>query len=295
MTTRTHIPGDPWLYYKIYCGEKTADRLLVDVIHPLMEAVQKEGWVSHWFFIRYSDPLPHLRLRMYVVDPKHLGVLILRLHQALQPWVQNDTVHHLSIDTYQRELERYGLEHMELVEQLLAIDSVHTLRLLAWESDETTRLYYALLNMQHTLQAFQIPEGHLPQLIEGNAAAFKNEFRAQTKTNQQLKEKFKLHRQSLMGYLADPPQPATPLTEILQQKRAADQPVVAQLLLTPHKVPLTELLSSLLHMQLNRIFYNKQRQYEMLCYDFLARWYAYKPYVPSLDPTNTNHSRLSKI
>ena len=295
MTTRTHIPGDPWLYYKIYCGEKTADRLLVDVIHPLMEAVQKEGWVSHWFFIRYSDPLPHIRLRMYVVDPEHLGVLILRLHQALQPWVQNDTVHQLSIDTYQRELERYGVEHMELVEQLFAIDSVHTLRLLAWESDETTRLYYALLNMQHTLQAFQLPEGHLPQLIEGNAAAFKNEFRAQTKTNQQLKEKFKLHRQSLMGYLSDPPQPATPLTEILQQKRAADQPVVAQLLLTPHSVPLTDLLSSLLHMQLNRIFYNRQRQYEMLCYDFLARWYAYKPYVPSLDPTNTNHSRLSKI
>lgn len=295
MTTRTHIPGDSWLYYKIYCGEKTADRLLVDVIHPLMEAVQKEGWVSHWFFIRYSDPLPHIRLRMYVVDPEHLGVLILRLHQALQPWVQNDTVHHLSIDTYQRELERYGVEHMELVEQLFAIDSVHTLRLLAWESDETTRLYYALLNMQHTLQAFQLPEGHLPQLIEGNAAAFKNEFRAQTKTNQQLKEKFKLHRQSLMGYLADPPQPATPLTEILLQKRAADQPVVAQLLLTPHSVPLTELLSSLLHMQLNRIFYNRQRQYEMLCYDFLARWYAYKPYIPSLDPTNENLSTLSKI
>jgi thiopeptide-type bacteriocin biosynthesis protein len=290
MITRTHIPGDTWLYYKIYSGEKTADRLLIEVMHPLMETLQKEGLVSHWFFIRYNDPLPHIRLRMYVAHPEHLGVLILRLHQALQPWVQNDTIHHLNIDTYQRELERYGVAHMELVEQLFAIDSVHTLRLLAWDADETTRLYYALLNMHQTLHAFQLPEAQLLQLIAQSTTAFKAEFKANKKTNQQLNEKFKMHRQSLMGYLAEPPQPASPLTEILQRKRAADQPVIAQLLTTPSNVPLSNLLNSLLHMQLNRIFYNRQRQYEMLCYDFLARWYAYTPYLPAHDSTN-----LSKI
>jgi thiopeptide-type bacteriocin biosynthesis protein len=295
MITRTHIPGDTWLYYKIYSGEKTADRLLIEVIHPLMETLQKEGLVSLWFFIRYNDPLPHIRLRMYVAHPEHLGVLILRLHQALQPWVQNDTIHYLSIDNYQRELERYGVAHMELVEQLFAIDSVHTLRLLAWDADESTRLYYALVNMHQTLHAFQLPEAQLLQLIAQSTTAFKAEFKANKKTNQQLNEKFKMHRQSLMGYLAEPPQPVSPLTEILQRKRAADQPVIAQLLTTPSNVPLSNLLNSLLHMQLNRIFYNRQRQYEMLCYDFLARWYAYKPYQPANDHTNENHSSLSKI
>jgi len=43
---RTFIPGDEWLYYKLYCGKKTADYILIDVIKPITEKLLSEGLIN---------------------------------------------------------------------------------------------------------------------------------------------------------------------------------------------------------------------------------------------------------
>ncbi|WP_392348660.1 lantibiotic dehydratase C-terminal domain-containing protein [uncultured Polaribacter sp.] len=50
---RTFVIGDKWLYYKIYCGVKTADMLLLEVIKPLTEQLIEEKIIDKWFFIGY--------------------------------------------------------------------------------------------------------------------------------------------------------------------------------------------------------------------------------------------------
>ena len=65
---KTFVVGDKWLYYKIYCGVTTADTILLKVIKPLTEELLALKKIKKWFFIRYSDPKPHLRFRVELIN-----------------------------------------------------------------------------------------------------------------------------------------------------------------------------------------------------------------------------------
>jgi len=54
MIQRKFLLGDAWLYYKIYCGARTADMLLTDMIAPLVAELKKQELIEKWFFIRYN-------------------------------------------------------------------------------------------------------------------------------------------------------------------------------------------------------------------------------------------------
>ena len=80
---RTFIIGEEWLYYKIYCGNRTSDTILIDVIKPLTESLLKEKIIDKWFFIRYSDPENHLRVRFHCSNISKLGLIIEKLKEAI--------------------------------------------------------------------------------------------------------------------------------------------------------------------------------------------------------------------
>ena len=62
---RSFMPGDEWLYFKIYTGTKTADAILTNIIKPITEKLIKNNIIDQWFFIRYNDPKNHLRIRFH--------------------------------------------------------------------------------------------------------------------------------------------------------------------------------------------------------------------------------------
>ncbi len=61
---RVFGPGSHWLYFKLFADFEGHDRLLVRDIAPLLGEVG----ALDWFFVRYKDPQPHLRLRMSIAD-----------------------------------------------------------------------------------------------------------------------------------------------------------------------------------------------------------------------------------
>ena len=128
---RDFVIGTEWLYYKIYCGYGTADRLLVEIIGPLSKAMKATGVVDNWFFIRYADPNPHIRWRLHFVDLSNLGNVELNIAKSLEPYLDAKLVNKIQIDTYMREMERYGESTMELCEQLFGFDSEMTTSMLA--------------------------------------------------------------------------------------------------------------------------------------------------------------------
>jgi len=73
---RTFILGEEWLYYKIYCGAKTADLLLTDTLRPLLNRLTATNQINQWFFIRYTDPENHIRLRLHFNDIETMGWVI---------------------------------------------------------------------------------------------------------------------------------------------------------------------------------------------------------------------------
>jgi len=63
---KTFIPGSEWVYFKLYTGTKTADMILKNEIYEYVNGLLKNDSINQWFFIRYSDPDFHLRLRLHL-------------------------------------------------------------------------------------------------------------------------------------------------------------------------------------------------------------------------------------
>jgi lantibiotic biosynthesis protein len=122
--SRLKAPGSDWLYLKLYAPPSLHDDLIRGPLCELARAALQGGLADRWFFIRYADPEPHLRLRFHgppaALWPRLLGD-ILTWSQGL---VDNDLVSRFSLETYEREIERYGGEDaVDEAETLFCADS----------------------------------------------------------------------------------------------------------------------------------------------------------------------------
>ncbi|MEM9490456.1 MAG: lantibiotic dehydratase, partial [Myxococcota bacterium] len=121
---RRFTPGSSWLYAKLYCGSSTADEVVRQAIAPLSRQLLAEGIADSWFFIRYSDPDWHVRVRWRGAPESLTATALPALHRAIDPLVAAGQVWRMQLDTYERETERYGGERgIELAEQYFWIDS----------------------------------------------------------------------------------------------------------------------------------------------------------------------------
>lgn len=275
--------GSEWLYYKIYCGVKTADKLLSECIKPLTEQLLQNGLADRFFFIRYSDPDLHIRLRFHIGNPAHLGKVIGLVHEALSPWIDQGSVNKLQTESYKRELERYRPHLVEQAESLFFIDSICTLRMLdliEGEEGEHFRWLFGLRSVDEMLNVFEYGPDDKLRLLERLKDNFTNEHGGSKGLKQQLNNKYRNVRQPMEEILnreLDRESRIGPLIELLAWKHGQVRPVAAQILAAhkndPQGTDLDALMSSYLHMMLNRIFKSRQRTYEMVIYDLLHRYY----------------------
>ena len=117
-------PGSEWLYVKLYCGEASQDELIAGPLRSYCQRILSEGMAARWFFLRDTDPDPHLRIRFYGAP----DVLIARVMPDLFSWasglVLDQVIHRFMVDTYDREIERYGgPEGIAVAEKIFHLDS----------------------------------------------------------------------------------------------------------------------------------------------------------------------------
>ena len=115
---RIFIPGSRWLFFKLYTGTQSADILLTRHIGPFVRRLRENGAIDDFFFIRYTDPLFHLRLRLHLPDTSRYGEVFGAFYETFQPCVESRLVTTIACDTYVREVERYGGEAIEPTERL---------------------------------------------------------------------------------------------------------------------------------------------------------------------------------
>jgi thiopeptide-type bacteriocin biosynthesis protein len=121
---RFRPPGSDWLYTKLYCPPSSEDDALLETSQYFCRDLIDSGDADSWFFVRYADPEPHLRLRFHG-DP---AVLIGSVAQRLCSWatrlVERELCGRFSLDTYEREVERYGgMDGIAFAEKIFAADS----------------------------------------------------------------------------------------------------------------------------------------------------------------------------
>jgi lantibiotic biosynthesis protein len=289
---RNFLPGSEWFFAKIYASPSNADRLLLEVIKPLVEKIMAAGEADGWFFIRYADPHWHLRLRFHG-DPATLAARVLpALWQALEENRQEGKVWRMQLDTYEREIERYGgLEGVRVAERLFQLDSELVLELLASISDRlgsNLRWQMAFTTVDRLLTGLGFDLDARRNLMNQAGKFQEKNQGANQAYRKQLSEKFRKERATLESLLNEavahgntaavefPPTAqaaldrySRQLPEIHSQLQQAQKQ--GQLTRT-----LQELAGSYVHMHLNRIFRSAANAQEMVLYDFLARTYDSK-------------------
>jgi thiopeptide-type bacteriocin biosynthesis protein len=131
-TERLRPPGSDWLYVKLYCPPPLEDDVLIETTRHFCQPAADIGLFDQWFFIRYSDPEPHLRLRFHGRPAVLTGDLYPRLCAWGQQLIDRELCLGVSLDTYEREVERYGgAAGIGIAETIFAADSVAVVELLA--------------------------------------------------------------------------------------------------------------------------------------------------------------------
>ncbi|MDP3929602.1 MAG: lantibiotic dehydratase [Bacteroidota bacterium] len=280
---RNFEPYSEWVYYKIYTGTKTADKILIQHIDKITQTLSKEGVIKKWFFIRYADPKNHLRIRFLLSSSSSFNALNNLLQKILSPLVKNGLIWKIQIDTYQRELERYGHSSIELSEDYFHINSESVLSVLkAISTDETanTRFILGLLGVVKLYEAFGYTIQTALPLIEQGAKSFGNEFGIQR--SEALRDKIKDDYRKLLPEIekalnekSEDQVYSKAMTQFNRQIKLC-LPLLKQLQNTKHAKSIDELMPSYIHMFVNRFFTDNQRFHEMMIYQLLEKYYISK-------------------
>ncbi|SEJ50461.1 thiopeptide-type bacteriocin biosynthesis domain-containing protein [Dyadobacter sp. SG02] len=279
---RDFMTGSEWLYVKIYAGTRTADRLLTAVIKPLADRLMAESAIEKWFFIRYSDPDNHIRLRFYHSKDKSFWQTVLaELHRLMEPLLANGTVHKIQLDTYKRELERYGHHAFEETESIFFADSAATvgvLDTLSGDEGEHFRWLAGLRGVDMLLNDLGFTLEDKKIFAGQSQERFFREFRGGTDLNVQLNNKYRQHTDEIGSFLDPGDDSLNGIGDLITLFEERSARVVASLVaILPHReVSLYNLAGSLVHMFLNRLFVSQQREHELVVCHYLKKYYESK-------------------
>lgn len=285
MIGTMHIPGEKWLYLRIYTGCKTADTILGKTLNPLTRKLISEGIARKWFFIRYSDSDFHLRYRVEFQNEESCAEFIPRLNAELKNYINDGLVWKLEIGSYQPETKRYGSETIELAEELFHQDTEAFLEFMDYENgikDEDARWLYAMASIDSLLSDFNFQLNEKKDLLLHLSRIFGEEFGKDKHLAMQLSQKYRKHRDRINRLLNEKGGNNSVILNSLIKRSEMTRNTVNNILRMNTKdimePTLNDLLTSLIHMSLNRIFRNNNRLHEMVVYDLLFRYYKSKLY-----------------
>jgi thiopeptide-type bacteriocin biosynthesis protein len=286
---RSFMPGSEWLYAKLYCSPSHADRLLLELVQPLIKEVIGSGAADGWFFIRYSDPRWHLRLRLHG-NPAALSLHVLpRLGWLAGEQQRQGTLWRMQLDSYEREVERYGGPRgIAVAERLFQLDSELCLALLPLFSGEggaqlRWQLAFCGADLLFSSLGFTLEQKKAE--TERLARFREQEYQVDKLYKEQLARKFREQRQALAALLergkvdgknvlpAEAVAAFARFSAGLAPLRRQFQELEQSGKLTK---PLHEFVESFVHIHLNRMFRSSALTQETILYEFLTRTYAAK-------------------
>jgi thiopeptide-type bacteriocin biosynthesis protein len=269
--------GGEWAYFKWYCGETTAEHVLV-CVNDLTEPLLQDRLVTQWFFIRYNDGWPHIRIRFKLSDAAAWPAVTDRVQAFVSPWLAEERIWKTAMDTYEPERERYGDATMELSEELFRHDSEliqAALAIVRDGGDENLRWQLALAALARLLQDVGLDTEASWRLLDRWTAGLLGERKDPKATAKGLDRLFRERRgeidRALVGGAAlfggaGPSGPARWAEALEARSRAA------QALVSAHggHVPDTHVLS-FVHMSCNRLFIGQPREHELAVCWLLAK------------------------
>jgi lantibiotic biosynthesis protein len=266
---RNFLPGSDWLYLKLYCMPHAADRLLLELLKPLIRRYRQS--LRSWFFIRYADTAYHIRLRLEG-EPKQLAIILTELAKALNKSAVRPLLRDLQSDVYRRELERYGLAQIDLVEACFCAGSDWVVARLKAKAPPGRGIdMEACALVWLTVDRFLDGAGAAARFYQRMSESFALRHATDKAHRVSQDKKYRLLGRGLADCLAAPA-----LKELAASACTESWLVsVDRLAAATSRLGETDrmnLLADLVHMQVNRIFCSNQLRYEAMIYHFLAKY-----------------------
>ena len=241
---RLRPPGSEWLFVKLYAPRAVEEELIAGPLRSLGEFALAAGLAADWFFLRYSDPDPHLRIRFRGEPQTLLGQLLPQVCSQAAELIEAGTCTRFALDTYDRELERYGGEAATaLAEAVFGADSRAVADLLAAPLDRTA---VAVLSVDDLLAGLGL---ETPERVAW--------YREAVTSRHESGDEYRRRGGELRSLLGDPAAAEEPVRRVLAARRAALDPLAARLRALADEGqlgrPLTELCRSHVHLHCNRL------------------------------------------
>lgn len=281
---RSRTPGSDWLYLRLFCGPATADRVLIESLAEVIQELSADA-LRGWFFLRFDRPDWHLRLRLRGEEKWLLDKAFPALRKALEPWLDSGVIRKMSMDTYDREIERYGGEEgLEIAERWFHADSqaaLEILSLLKGASGQQYRWRIALLGTDRLLDDFGFSLREKLFTASELHRAQEREHQPNAALRRQLGRKMRTLREDVDVLLEGERSLAPPwlkaCLEILDRRSKLTQSLGRELEALEDSGRLSrnrmQIAASLAHLQQNRLLRSAQRRQELVLYDMLHRAY----------------------
>jgi len=278
-TIRRFAPGSEWLYLKIYTGIKTADIILEEVIKPLTEHLERENYISKWFFIRYNDPKSHIRVRFELINLKDNDAILTQIHESLKEFIASGEISNYVTDTYNREIERYGIKTMVFAEELFHKNSEFILECLQLDDEE--KIIATIFHIDQLLDKINLPVTEKLEWIKDFNLGFKKEFNANKKLNSQLDKKYRSFIPKYNDFLESNDYSGfrNTIASTIEESEITLKNIVSE----SDSNFLQTFFQSIFHMNINRMFVSNQRLFEMIIYDYLHRYYKKMVFQNKMD------------
>jgi thiopeptide-type bacteriocin biosynthesis protein len=141
-------PGSEWLFAKVYSPPVFHDDLIAYSIHPFAQRVVGSALAQQWFFIRYADPDPHLRIRFRGEPSQLMNAVVPMLCDWASDLMRRGLCQRFGFDSYERELHRYGgVAGTDTAEAVFAADSQFVAEILHLIQDRMVKLDRTILAM----------------------------------------------------------------------------------------------------------------------------------------------------
>ncbi|QEM09141.1 lantibiotic dehydratase [Mucilaginibacter rubeus] len=262
---RDFAPGSEWVYLKVYATYQSLEQILLGTLLPWISSNRQR--IRQWFFVRYYDTGPHLRVR-FRLDAGIVKDFQYGLQSLLAGGEVSAVVQQAYFDTYQREIERYSAGLIEAVEEVFCRGSEFVAERLALMAtrEEARDSLWPLVHCYRIITVFF--DGDWEQVIplcRWCADAFFREHGGGKKLKRAMDDRFRELRAGLAEAvsgdgIAGMVSPALELALRRLSEAAMESGFNRQ-----------QLMADIVHMQVNRFFTSEQRRHEALIWHCLLK------------------------
>ncbi|SOD20098.1 thiopeptide-type bacteriocin biosynthesis protein [Pedobacter xixiisoli] len=131
--------GSDWFFMSLYASPENQTHILKELIAPLL--LKHENVVQNWFYILYSDPDKHIRLRIkWHADAS--AKIKWQVLNEIGGWLGSYGIRNTVMKPYEPEWQRYGTATMMATEHFFELDSVQATAVMDMDEEERLKVCY---------------------------------------------------------------------------------------------------------------------------------------------------------